>query len=335
MFKPAYTFDDITLIPRYSDIKSRFSDEIKMESSLFAALELKYPLISANMSTVTESKLAFAMEKLGGLGIVHRFMSPEQQVNEIKDLKRKILCLGVDQESKERLEYCLKSFVPTGILIDIAHAHCKAMKDMIYYVKSVINIPIIAGNIATYDGTKFLADCGVQSIKVGVSSGSVCSTRVKTGNGVPQVTALLESVRAIDEGCYNVSIISDGGIRNSGDIVKCLALGASAVMGGGIFAGCNETPGEIIGLSYPVKKYAGMASKISQLSWKGYVSSVEGEERDVPVKGPVENIFNDLVAGIRSGFSYQGARNIQELQRNAEFYFQTRAGFVEGTPYHH
>jgi IMP dehydrogenase len=333
-FAQAYTFDDITLIPRYSDIKSRFSEEINLSTTIFPGLQIPIPILSANMSTVTESEMTKALFGLGGLGIIHRFMSQEQHSEQlIVSPGPKILCLGVDQESKNRLEYCLQNVVLTGILIDIAHGHCKAMEEMIRYVKNATSLPIMAGNVATYDGVLFLANLGVQSIKVGISSGSLCTTRVKTGNGVPQVTAILESIRAISGLKEPPTIIADGGIRNSGDIMKALALGANAIMAGNLFAGCNEAPGNVTFYPTPSKIYHGMASKSSQLLWKRSYTSVEGEEMQVPLKGPVEDIFRDLVSGIRSGFSYQGARSITELQNHAEFYFQTRAGWIEGTPH--
>lgn len=337
MFKQALTFDDVTLEPCYSDIKSRFSDEIDLSTSLFPmSYHLKYPLISANMDSITTGQLASTMSKQGGLGIIHRFMDFPSHHKELEcvPLEHRMLCLGVDEDSRKRLDYFLKiDLKPTAILIDIAHGYCRAMKDMVKHVQSMISVPIMAGNISNYDGALFLADLGVQSIKTGQGGGSVCTTRIQTGNGVPQFTAIQETARAVRNINRPISIISDGGHRHSGDIVKALAAGAHAIMSGNLFAGCDEASGETVYYPTPAKRYRGMSGKESQLSWKGSYAAVEGEETWVPLKGPVHNVIADLIGGIRSGFSYQGARNIAQLQENPIFYLQTHAGYLEGTPH--
>jgi IMP dehydrogenase len=335
--KPAYTFDDLVLKPRYSEKKSRFSDEIDLSNTVlsYPELRLRYPLISANMDTVTGWVMAKSINELGGLGIIHRFMPKERHLEEInKTCFPRILCLGVDTESRERLDYFLEhEACLAGILIDIAHGHCKAMGEMIKYVKGKTSLPIMAGNVATSEGAEFLVEYGVSSIKVGIGNGALCTTRIKTGNGVPQATAIMEVAAVIDQVNTPISLISDGGIRHSGDIVKALALGADACMIGNLFAGCNEAPGDVVYYPTPCKRYRGMASREAQLSWKGSYSSVEGEEMWVSLKGPVQEVFMDLVAGIRSGLSYQGASNIHQLETSACFYIQTHAGYIEGTPH--
>ncbi len=336
---PAFTFDDLTLIPAYSRIKSRFSEEIDLSTTLIPQnkiLKLKYPIISANMDTVTGPAMAREINRLGGLGIMHRFLPTEEHRRELSRLEIgwKVLCIGVDQSSRERLELCLDWFTPDAILIDIAHGDCQAMEQMIKHVKTICSqIPIIAGNIATHDAAQRLISAGASALKVGISPGSLCSTRVMTGCGVPQLTAIMDVAQAIREVNTPITLIADGGIRDSGDMVKALAAGAHAVMLGNLFAGCTETPGDVIYHPTPCKVYRGMASKEAQLSWKGSFSSIEGESLLVPLKGPVEDVFRYLVGGIRSGFAYLNACNIQELQQNAIFRLQTHAGWLEGTPH--
>lgn len=329
------SFDDILLIPRKSSINSRFSGEIDLSTHLTPDLKLKFPIIAANMDSVCGPEMACKMNSLGGTGICHRFMSIGDHLSALSYLLQResypiIGCIGVGEEGKRRAEAILNS---CGIiLIDIAHGHSDAVADQVVWLKKQTTKPIIAGNVATADGARFLLSLGIQAIKVGVGNGSVCQTRAATGNGVPQATAIISVREEIDRQGLHTTLIADGGIRTSGDIVKSLALGANAVMIGNLVAGTTEAPGKvIIDRGIPKKRYRGMASSSAQEDWKGIATSIEGETTYVPYKGDVERIFNDLVAGILSGMSYQNARNINELKKMARFIRQTSAGRIESS----
>lgn len=331
------TFDDVILVPRFSMINSRFSGEIDLGIRLTKNISLKIPIISANMDTITSEKMAQVMYKCGGLGIPHRFMTPNEQNLALAVLDGpKVVCIGVGNSSRERLDNIAMNLSIDAVLIDIAHGHCHAMTDQIKWVKDHYpDIDVIAGNIATQEGCADLINAGADSIKCGIGCGALCTTRIKTGNGVPQLTAIADCAEVIMSVNTAVSLIADGGIRSSGDILKALAAGADAVMIGSLFAGTDETPGEITSNAYgkQYKIYRGMASSVAQMSWKGYASSIEGESQKVPYKGPVKNIIEDLVAGILSGMSYQNARSINELQTHCEFVRQTYYGHKEGLPH--
>ena len=327
------SFDDVLLVPQESAITSRFSSEISLSTTIVPGITLQYPLISANMSTVTESNMAIKMAELGSLGIIHRFMDPKQQRTELAGLDSpRVICIGVGKDGIERLQIVMdlyskkKEIYPAvAVLIDIAHGHSKAMIEQIKLIKKLYpRVPIIAGNVATGAGARALAIAGADCIKVGVGCGQICRTTTNTGCGVPQLTAINEAYKALqnlqkEEGF--LTIIADGGIRNGGDAVKALAAGADAVMVGKLFAGTDEAPNAVhLGRSGTlVKTYMGMASKQAQEEWKGYATSVEGEKEEVPWTGPLEDIFTGLVNNILSGFSYQNSRGIKELQERALF----------------
>jgi len=325
------TFDDVLLVPRFSKFGSRFNGEISLDTEILPGLVLRYPLISANMDTVTTGPVAKAMEQLGGLGIVHRFMSPGEQAKEIADLKYPVACIGVGREGTDRLKAICAAVRPSAVLIDIAHGDSAEMLRQIALAKQ-LGFPVIAGNIATAEAARRLWDGGVDCVKVGVGPGSLCTTRVQTGCGVPQFTAIMDVAGAKSDG---KTLIADGGIRSSGDILKALAAGADAVMIGQLFAGANETPGERYRdrSGQVLKRYRGMASKDAQESWKGFATSVEGEATYVPYKGSIEEIFEPLIASLLSGMSYQGAGSLGELRRNAVFRRQSVAGLREGMPH--
>lgn len=333
------TFDDVLLVPRFSKFGSRFNGDISLDTEILPGLKLRYPLISANMDTVTTGLVAQVMERLGGLGIVHRFMPPGEQAKEISNLEQPVICIGVGEEGRDRLKMILDSMSKTSnpkpaVLIDIAHGDSAEMLKQIAFVKLLdkFDFAVIAGNIATAEAAKRLWDSGADCVKVGVGPGSLCTTRVHTGCGVPQFTAIMDVVSVRPDG---KTIIADGGIRSSGDILKALAGGADAVMIGQLFAGANETPGERYKdrNGQVLKRYRGMASRDAQESWKGFATSVEGEATYVPYKGSIEEIFTPLVDWLFSGMSYQGAQNLIELRRNAVFRRQSVAGLREGMPH--
>lgn len=329
--------NDVMLVPRFSSIRSRFSGEIDLSVQLTPNIKLKYPIISAAMDTITGAEMANAMWDFGGLGIVHRFMSDSEHIEELKQLKGpKIVGLGL--EDFQRLEKAYNEVDLTAVHIDVAYAYTPFMVDFIKEIKDKYpKLDVIVGSVATCGGVYALAKAGANAIRVGIGGGSRCSTSIQTGNGVPQITAL-NDVYSAKLAAGKVSIICDGGVSNAGDCVKCLAAGADAIMTGYLIAGSKETPGEVIECLWGnsdvpyKKKYRGMADKNAQLDWKGGAKSVEGVSSYVPAKGPVETVLQPIINNILSGFSYQGARNIKELQNGAQFIKITGAGMIERQP---
>jgi IMP dehydrogenase len=332
MLKDAICFDDVLLEPKFSDITSR--KEIVLESHLCDNILLNLPVISSPMDTVTEFQMALSMSKSGGIGILHRYNSIEYQCEMVR---ASINCgatsvgaaIGVSGDYIERA----RSLVRAGanvLCVDIAHGHHALMRHALKTLRNTLgyDIHIMAGNVATLDGFNDLSDWGANSVRVGIGGGSICSTRVQTGHGVPT----LQSVLDCSQSDRPASLIADGGIRNSGDVVKALAAGADFVMLGSILSGTDETPGEIAFVSGErYKAYRGMASKDAQIDWRGHTASIEGVSSVVPLKGPVEYVLKELETGIRSGLSYTGAKNIRELQAKCTFIRQTGAGVEESS----
>ena len=464
------TFDDVLLVPKYSNITSR--SQTSLATKMSRNISLNIPLVSANMDTVTESAMAVVMAREGGIGIIHRFLTIKEEVNEVLKTKRsgsvmieKPYVIGPDQTVSEAIEYMQEKGVSgllvangelrlAGILtsrdvqfadsshlvkdvmtkdvitakpgislddakdilqkhrieklplvdekqvikglitskdiierenfpsaskdkkgrplvgaavgvkgdfmeraealmeaeadiivVDIAHGHSEnALSTVRHLKKAFPNCELLAGNVATAKGAEDLIKAGVDAVKVGVGSGSICITRVVTGSGVPQLTAVMDCAKIGKE--YNIPIISDGGTRTSGDVTKALAAGASSVMIGSLFGGTDESPGStIMKNGKRFKIYRGMASLTASLGRKskesGFVSLdddlndyvAEGVEAMVPYKGSVTDIIKQLTGGIRSGLSYCGAHNIQQMQENAEFIKMSPAGFVESQPH--
>lgn len=328
----ALSFDDVLLAPNYCGFESR--KDVSTNINL-GNIHLHIPIISANMSTITESMMASTMHSLGGLGILHRYMGIEENVNEFLcvahscDNNKVGVSVGVN-EDLNRVE-ALYHVGARIFCVDVAHGHSKLVNRMIRSMKEAYrDIIVIAGNVCTLAGADYLAGCGADIIKVGVGPGSVCTTRIKTGHGIPQLTAIMDCARC------SKPIIADGGIKSPGDVVKALAAGAKAVMIGGMFAGCTETPGDIkpdIGYG-EYKIYQGMASKEAYEDFFGEMpnwKTSEGVARHVGYKGPVANVINDIIGGLRSGLTYCGAKNIEELQRKAEFIEITQSGYKEST----
>jgi IMP dehydrogenase len=331
------TFDDVLLMPSHSEMNSRRAPNL--DAKVTKNFALKTPIISANMDTVTEVEMAVKMAELGGLGILHRFMSPEEQVRQVKLMNEKIrplklpvaASIGVKEDGMRRADLLADAGVDI-FTIDIAHGDSVMMLEVLDYVKKKYpKIDVIAGNTAMPDGVKRLIDHGADAVKVGIGPGSMCTTRIITGCGVPQLTAVAMCV--LEAKKYGVPVIADGGIKTSGDIVKAFAAGAQTVMLGSMLSGCLETPGEIEGGR---KRYRGMASKDAQVSWRGELPkgmAAEGEARWVPCKGSVENMVHELCGGIRSGMTYLNANNINEINLNARFMEMTASGMMESKPH--
>jgi IMP dehydrogenase len=331
------TFDDVLLMPRHSEMNSRRTPNL--ESKVSKNWTLKTPIISANMDTVTGSAMAIKMAELGGMGILHRFMTPEEQIEEVKLMIKVIkplglpvaASIGVKEEGMKRADMLADAGVDI-FTIDIAHGDSVMMLEVLDYVKKKYpKIDVIAGNTAMPDGVRRLIDHGAESVKVGIGPGSMCTTRIITGCGVPQLTAVAMCVLEAEKS--GVPVIADGGIKTSGDIVKAFAAGAQTVMLGSMLSGCLETPGEIEGGR---KRYRGMASKDAQVSWRGELPkgmAAEGEARWVPCKGSVENIVHELCGGIRSGMTYLNANSIAEINKNGRFMEMTSSGMMESKPH--
>ena len=338
--RTALSYDDVLLVPKISSIESR--RDINLNTRISKKLELSIPLISTNMDSVTGVEMAVALGKLGGMGILPRFDAPEVQAEKISKIKDAgviaAASLGCKEGYKEAAELLVKSGADV-ILMDVAHGHLEKFIAATKYVveKYGNSVTIIAGVIATYEGACALFESGADAVRVGVGPGSICTTRIMTGHGVPQITAICEAKRAAEK--YKKVIIADGGAKNSGDIVKALAAGASAVTLGNLFAGVDEAPGEIIEINgKKYKEYNGSTSKKEKIRQIGkysqdknetYANHTEGVEALVPYKGPLGVVVESLLAGVKSGFSYSGAKNLQELWKNAEFIRVTQAGMRE------
>ena len=338
--KEALTFDDILLLPKYSNI---LPAKTNINLQLTKKVSLKVPFLSSAMDTVTESKMAIGIANEGGLGIIHRNLNIKQQSKEVKKVKNKKLqvgaAVGTSQEDIDRA----KSLTSNGvdlIVIDTAHGHSeKVIRTLEKLKKSIKNIPVCVGNIATGEAAKKLYNSGADIIKVGIGPGSICTTRMVAGVGVPQISAIMEVKKALHK--KKIKIISDGGIKFSGDIAKALAAGADAIMMGSIFAGTEESPGKKFKLNGKFyKQYRGMgsvgamssgsANRYFQKNFKDKSKFVpEGVEGRVEYKGNVSKIIYQLQGGLRSSMGYIGAKNLKEINKKAEFVKITKAGFYE------
>lgn len=314
------TFNDVLLVPQYSMIKSRA--DVDVSSRLSSGILLDIPIISSNMDTVTEVKMAIAMKKAGGLGILHRY-APEEIINKwIIELCSHgvpaIPSVGIKDEDLKLAVNYVKNLA-TAICVDVAHGQSNMSMTFLKNLSTLINVPIVAGNVATYDGAIQLAEAGAKIIKVGIGGGAACTTRVVTGHGVPQLSAIMECAK-VKHVFPDVKLIADGGITNSGDLVKAIAAGADAVMLGHMLAGSRESCAPIY-LSGPLKIYRGMASAKAQIEHHGKVNNdtPEGELMTVSPTGPVSKTLEQLVGGLRSGMSYSGCRTIAEFQSKAKF----------------
>jgi IMP dehydrogenase len=338
--KEALTFDDVLILPRYSNI---LPVNTNITLNLSKKIILKVPFISSAMDTVTESNMAIAMAKVGGIGIIHRNLKIKLQAKEVQKVKKKKLlvgaAIGTNQEDLDRAQSLEDNGVDL-IVIDTAHGHSKKVLDTLSKIKKKNSkIPICVGNVATGEAAKKLYNSGADIIKVGIGPGSICTTRMVSGIGVPQITAIMEVKKTLNK--RKVKIISDGGIKFSGDIGKALAAGADAIMMGSIFAGTDESPGKKFKVNGKIyKTYRGMgsigamssgsANRYFQENYKDKSKFIpEGVEGRVEYKGSVSKIIYQLQGGLKSSMGYIGAKNLKEIKKRAKFVKITKAGFYE------
>ncbi|QWB96625.1 IMP dehydrogenase [Mycoplasmatota bacterium] len=357
VIKEGFTFDDLLLVPAYSKV---VPVDVKLKTQLTKNITLNIPVLSAAMDTVTESKMAVRLAQLGGLGIIHKNLSIETQAAEVKKVKstkcelssacvdesghlRVGAAVGVAKNTMERIDALVTAGVDI-IAVDSAHGHSKGVIDTIKSIKAKYpDLDIIGGNIVSAQAAIDLIYAGATCLKVGVGPGSICTTRVVSGVGVPQLTAINDVYQVTKQ--YKIGIIADGGIKLSGDIPKALAAGADCVMLGGLLAGCEESPGEVFeidGVKY--KTYIGMGSLTamqrgsSDRYFQGGVKELnklvpEGIEATVPYKGLIKDVIYQMMGGLRSGMGYCGCKYIEDMKLNAQFMKITNAGLKESHPH--
>ena len=357
VIKEGYTFDDLLLVPAYSTVVPA---DVSLKSRLCDGIELSIPVCSAAMDTVTESAMAIALAQSGGIGFIHKNLSVDAQADMVRAVKQAVVSskdAAVDSNGKllagaavgvsETTMVRVKELVDAGVdilTVDSAHGHSKGVIDTVAKIrKAYPKLPLVGGNIVTSDAAQALIQAGASVLKVGVGPGSICTTRIVSGVGVPQLSAISDVVQVAKR--YNVGVVADGGIKFSGDIVKALAAGADAVMLGGLLAGCEETPGDIIEVyGKRVKTYVGMGSlsamqrgssdRYFQGGQKELKKLVpEGIEATVPYKGPMSDVIYQMMGGLRSGMGYCGCETISELKDKAKFVKISNAGLKESHPH--
>jgi IMP dehydrogenase len=330
--REAFTFDDVLLIPAYNHYESRQHVELSMTDRT-GKLSLALPLMTSNMDTITESAMANFIGAKGGIGVLHRLLSIERNVAEWKACRHPtFVSVGTSEDELQRAE-ALRDAGATHFVVDVAHGHARYVGKTLKRLRGLLpNACLMAGNVATYAGADFLASVGADIVKVGIGPGSVCTTRIKTGHGVPQLTAIQDCARC------DRSIVADGGIRYPGDVVKALAFGADFVMIGGMLAGTRPTPGEpTVGADgRRVKTYRGMASREVADEHLGGIAewkTAEGVALSVPYREDEDAIVADIVGGLRSGLTYAGSKTVKELQRKLNYVVVTPSGWRESMPH--
>ena len=341
-------FDDVLLIPARSDV---LPTQVSTKTVLTRSIELDIPLLSAAMDTVTEAPMAIALGKLGGLGVIHRNLSVEAQVAEVQKAKaagvRVGAAVGVSGDADERVA----ALVAAGcdlIVVDTAHGHSAGVIRMVEKVKARHRVEVMAGNVATAEGAEELISSGADAVKVGMGPGAICTTRVVAGAGMPQITAVFDCADVAAK--HGIPICADGGIQHSGDIPKAIGAGAHTVMIGGLLAGVDESPGELVVTPEGrMKSYRGMGS-MGAMAARGQTGPSrdrygqqdvgefsklvpEGVEGLVPSQGPLAPLVHQLVGGLRAGMGYVGAATIEDLRTRARFVRISGAGIRESHPH--
>lgn len=362
---PLYlTYDDVLLRPSYADFSR---SDISLKTKLTSTLTLDTPFVSSPMDTVTEHKTAIAIAHMGGIGMIHRNLTVSREADEVARVKKEGLLVGAAVGANKGYEERVSAIVAAGvdiILVDSAHGYAKPIIDAVKFIKQTYPaMQVIAGNIATREGAKALIEAGADCLRVGMGPGAICTTRIISGMGVPQITAVAECADEAKKS--NIPVIADGGITHSGDMTKALAAGAQAVMMGSFFASCEESPGVVVELTsdqvpsrfksilkdgvktYKFKEYRGMGSvgamkkgaeikSEDEYHGKSYgdrVMVAEGVEGLVPVKGSVKSLLDQAIGGIKSGMYYVGCKTIGELHTNAQFLRITQASLTESHPH--
>src|SRR5687767_3217772 len=348
--KEGLTFDDVLLIPGRSDV---LPTQVSTRTRLTTELELDIPIVSAAMDTVTGSRMAIAMARAGGLGVIHRNLSVADQVSEVQAVKaagqRVGAAVGTGTDADERAAALVAAGADV-IVVDIAHGHSASVIRMVEKVKARHRVQVIAGNVVTAEGTEELIAAGADSVKVGVGPGAICTTRIVAGAGMPQITAIFDCADAADR--HGIPIIADGGIQQSGDIAKAIGAGASTVMLGGLLAGVDESPGEVIDTADGrYKSYRGMGSMGAMQARAGQKTGAsrdrygqqdigefsklvpEGVEAHVNSVGPLEPFLHQLCGGLRAGMKYVGAATVEDLRTKATFVRISGAGLRESHPH--
>ena len=339
--KEALTFDDVTLVPKYSEILPK---DVDTSIKLTKFLKLRIPLLSSAMDTVTESRMAIEIGKAGGIGVIHRNLDINNQILEIKKVKKQKLlvgaAVGAGLDEFIRAKAIIKEKVDL-IVVDTAHGHTKKVSEIIKFIKSrkYFKTALCAGNIATAEAANFLSKLGVDIIKVGIGPGSICTTRLVAGIGVPQLSAIINVRNGLKN--KSVKVISDGGIKYSGDLAKAFAAGADAVMIGSLFAGTDEAPGKLIkknGKLFKLFRGMGSVGAMNKGSADRYFQSKqkdtskyvpEGVEGLSKYKGKVNKIIYKLIGGLKSSMGYLGSKQIKYLRKKPQFVKITKAGFYE------
>lgn len=341
----ALTFDDVLIVPNYSEVKRK---DIDLSISISKRINLSIPLISSPMDTVTEADLAIILGNMGGLGIIHRNLSIEDQISEVRKAKKGTSIVGAAVGIGDDLENRVEELVRAGtdvLVLDSAHGFSKWVIEATKYIADKYKeLTLISGNVATSAGAKALITAGATALRVGMGPGSICTTRIVAGIGIPQITAILETVSCAKN--YNIPVISDGGIRFSGDITKALACGAEAVMIGSLFAGTKESPGkEVIKDGKKYKVYRGMgslgamkegsAARYGQEYRKGQDKKLvpEGIEGMVEHKGSVTDLVSQLTGGLQTGMYYAGVQTVKELQEKTRLVKISQSSLIESHPH--
>ena len=342
--KEGLTFDDVLLIPARSDV---LPTQVSTRARLTNELLLDLPILSAAMDTVTDARLAIALGKLGGLGVIHRNLSLSDQVRDVRLVKEAGMlvgaAIGVSGDADERTAALVAAGVDV-IVVDIAHGHSAGVIRMVEKVKARHRVQVVAGNVVTAEGTEELIAAGADCVKVGVGPGAICTTRVVAGAGMPQITAIFDCALVADR--HGIPVCADGGIQHSGDIAKAIGAGASTVMLGGLLAGVDEAPGEVVSNDEGrFKAYRGMGSlgamtarrsrdRYGQAEIGDFSKLVpEGVEGHVEAQGPLDALVHQLVGGLRAGMKYVGAATIDDLRTRARFVRISGAGLRESHPH--
>ena len=325
-----YSFRDICLMPNFSHYKSRKDADT---SAILGKFNLKSPIISAPMDSVSGEKMMIALWKSGAIGCLHRFWTIEENVEEYKNVRKKeadcIVSVGASENEKKRFEMLFEAGA-RAFCLDVAHGHSIHIKEMLSWIKKefwdALNLTIIAGNVCSEEGTADLVDWGADVVRVGVGGGSVCKTSVVTGFGIPLFSTILKCSKIAHQ--KGKKIIADGGIRSSGDMVKAFVAGADYCMIGNLLKGTEETPGETLVTNKGVfKKFRGMASEelMNKRQNQTFLPASEGISVNVPCEGSVEEIIKNIVKGIKSGMSYGGVFKVEEFKNKVKHVFQETA----------